>query len=79
MVAWGVLGPPRLHYTIATGEVIGKVSAGEYALATFDREWHPVVRQGLAYWHGEPVKVDPRDVRRAGAFALTVAESARRL
>ena len=29
--AWGVLGAPRLHCTIATGEVISKEAAGEYA------------------------------------------------
>lgn len=32
MVAWGVLGAPRLHCTIATGQVIGKLSAARYAV-----------------------------------------------
>jgi hypothetical protein len=34
--AWGVLGAPRLHHTIATGDVISKEAAGEYALDVFD-------------------------------------------
>jgi hypothetical protein len=52
--AWGALGAPRLHCTIATGEVVSKEAAGEYALATFDAEWHPIVNEALAYWREQP-------------------------
>jgi Nucleotidyltransferase domain len=76
IVAWGALGPPRLHCTIATGEVIGKRSAGEYALSTFDARWRHVVEQGLSYWRGEQVKVSPQDLCRAGDFAVAVVEAA---
>jgi hypothetical protein len=31
MTAWGALGVSRLHWTITTGDVISKVTAGEYA------------------------------------------------
>lgn len=78
--AWGVLGPPRLHHTIATGEVISKEAAGEYALAAFDERWHPIVHEGLAFLRDEPA--DPafadRETRHraAGAFAHAVIESA---
>ena len=54
LVSWGVLGAPRLHCTIATGEVVSKEAAGEYALATFDDRWRPVIEEGLAYRAGQP-------------------------
>ena len=54
LVSWGVLGAPRLHCTIATGEVVSKEAAGEYALATFDDRWRPVIEEGLAYRTGRP-------------------------
>ncbi|MEW9533867.1 aminoglycoside adenylyltransferase domain-containing protein [Microbispora sp. NPDC049125] len=81
--AWGVLGPPRLHHTIATGEVVSKEAAGEYALDVFPARWHPIVREGLAYWRGEPA--DPafsdHDVRRrrTAEFVLEVVADAARL
>jgi hypothetical protein len=52
--SWGALGAPRLHCTVATGEVISKEAAGEYALDTFDEQWHPIIREALAYWRGQP-------------------------
>lgn len=61
--AWGVLGPPRLHHTIATGEVISKEAAGEYALDVFPARWHPLIHEALAYRRGEPA--DPAFSRRA--------------
>jgi hypothetical protein len=75
LTAWGVLGAPRLHATITTGEVLSKEAAGEYALATFDERWHPVVREGLAYWRGEaPVPLADRWAETAG-FVLEVCGS----
>jgi hypothetical protein len=59
VTAWGVLGAPRLHATITTGEILSKEAAGEHALATFDERWHPIVREGLAYWRSHP-RTDPR-------------------
>jgi hypothetical protein len=52
-VGWGVLGIPRLHYTLATGEVTSKSAAGEYALATFADEWAPVITEALRLRRGE--------------------------
>jgi hypothetical protein len=81
--AWGVLGAPRLHCTIATGEVVSKEAAGEYALTAFDDEWHPIIREGLAFWRGEPPDAGvPKGLartRRAGAFVLEVVRSAETL
>ncbi|HET6866807.1 MAG TPA: aminoglycoside adenylyltransferase domain-containing protein, partial [Solirubrobacteraceae bacterium] len=52
--AAGVLGVSRLHYTLATGEVISKEAAGDYALATFGAEWRAVIEDALAFWRGAP-------------------------
>jgi hypothetical protein len=52
--AWGVLGVPRLHCTIATGEVISKEAAGEYALNEFAPRWRPLIEEALGYWREEP-------------------------
>jgi hypothetical protein len=81
LTAWGVLGPPRLHHTIATGDVISKEAAGEYALDTFDARWHPIIEDGLAYWRGERAPDDRfRDpqvrARATGEFVLEVVASA---
>ena len=81
--AWGVLGAPRLHYTIATGDVISKEAAGEYALEVFGRAWHPIVREGLGYWRGEPCNPVFRDLptraRATGEFILHTIRSAESL
>jgi nucleotidyltransferase-like protein len=75
--AWGALGPPRLHHTALTGQVISKEEAGEHARATFDPRWHPLIDEALAYRRGEPTDPRFRSVRArsqaTGAFALEVA------
>jgi hypothetical protein len=45
-----------MHHTIATGNVIAKEAAGDYARRTFDPRWHPVIDKALAYRHNEPVR-----------------------
>jgi hypothetical protein len=80
MVTWGALGAPRLHRTIATGEIVGKAAAGEYALATFGPRWQPLIGAALAHWRGERCGNLPmRAVRRAGEFVLEVVASANKL
>jgi hypothetical protein len=78
-----VLGPPRLHHTIATGQVVSKEDAGEHARRTFDGRWHPLIDEALAYRLGRPADPAFRDLRAraeaTGAFALEVAEAAARL
>jgi len=78
--SWIVLGPPRLHHTVATGEVISKQQAGQYALEVFDPEWHPVIEEALAYWRGDSAHPGFADTRarhaRSGEFALHVIDSA---
>jgi hypothetical protein len=82
--AWGVLGAPRLHYTLTTGEVTSKEEAGRYALETFGPEWRGLIEEALAFWRGAPAVAPYRrrpDLRRraAAAFVAHVIESANRL
>jgi hypothetical protein len=82
--AWGVLGPARMHHTIATGEVVSKEDAAVYVRAAFDPRWHPLVDEALAFRRDEPT--DPEfaasvpDVRTrarlTAELALEIAESA---
>ena len=81
--AWGVLGAPRLHRTMATGEVVSKEAAGDYARDVFPRRFEPLIADALAYWREErPPRpaMDPDGRRLAtSAFVLHVIESARSL
>jgi Domain of unknown function (DUF4111) len=52
-VHWGVLGVPRLHYSVATGEITSKTGGGEYALKTFEPRWEKIVREALRIRRGE--------------------------
>ena len=81
--AWGVLGAPRLHYTIATGAIASKQAAGHYALETFDPRWHALIEDALAFWRGEPApgpyrRRPSRRNRDAAAFVGSVIEAANR-
>lgn len=83
VTAWGVLGPTRLHHTVATGGIVSKGQAGEYALDVFDTEWHPIVNEALAYWRRQPADPMFKDRRHryqtTGRFGLHVIEAANAL
>jgi Domain of unknown function (DUF4111)/Nucleotidyltransferase domain len=77
LAAWGVLGVARMHVTISTGTVVSKEEAGEYALDVFDPEWHPVIRDALAYWRCLPPvpRRTSRNLRtETAAFVLHVVD-----
>lgn len=80
--AGGVLGVSRLHYTLETGEIADKETAGEYALATFGPEWRTVVEDALVFWRGAQPPRGPlwphpaRRTRRAADFVAHVIDSA---
>ena len=65
----------EVHATITTGEVISKEAAGEYALETFDPRWHPVIREGLAYWREEPAQPLADRWAETSGFVLDVVRS----
>ena len=80
--AWGVLGTPRLHHTMVTGEVVSKEAAGEYALDVFPQRWHPLIADALAYWRSQPDRLglSPRERGRlTSEFVFEVIDSARDL
>jgi Domain of unknown function (DUF4111) len=82
--AWGVLGAPRLHYTLATGQIASKEQAGRYALEAFGPDFRPLIEEALAFWRREPTTVPYRrrpELRRraTAAFVAHVIDSANRL
>lgn len=79
----GVLGTPRLLYTLATGAITTKEAAAQYALEVFGSRWHPLIEDALAFWRGGP----PRELYRrhptrrrrdAAEFVARVIETANR-
>lgn len=80
--AWGVLGAPRLHHTISTGEVISKEAAGDYALDVFPPRWHPLIGDALAYWRQQPDQLRLPPEKRGlltAEFVFEILDSAHRL
>ncbi|MEU0883779.1 aminoglycoside adenylyltransferase domain-containing protein [Lentzea sp. NPDC005914] len=72
-----VLGPPRLHHTVVTGEVISKEAAGEYALDTFGGRWELLIRTALAHRAGKTGVMAPGEaIRAAGEFTSAVVADA---
>ncbi|WP_152348985.1 hypothetical protein [Brevibacterium sp. CFH 10365] len=64
-VSWCVLGPARMHHTLATGEIIGKERAGIHMLETFPQH-APITEVALAKVRGERIpSPPPRHERRA--------------
>ncbi len=80
ITAWVVLGPARMHHTIATGAITSKEQAGTYALDVFGAEWHPIIHEALAYWRGQPADPAFKDkqhrYRATGEFGVHVIEAA---
>ncbi len=82
LCAWGVLGAPRSHHTIATGEVISKEAAGIYALQAFDPQWHPLILDALAWRRrevGNRLHRTRNRARQTAEFTLEVVDSAHSL
>jgi hypothetical protein len=73
---WGVLGISRQCYTMATGEVMSKTGAGEWALSAFDPKWRAIIEEAIAYRRGSPSTYrSPFDRRRdALDFVATAIE-----
>lgn len=70
MVSWGVLGISRHHYTVMTGEVASKSTAGGWALETFDPGHRPIIEEALAYRRGAPPLYANPFSRRRDALAF---------
>jgi len=74
-VAWAVLGPARLHYTLATGDVTSKTGAGNYAADRFP-EWTDLVGRALAWRDGHGVAFATPDALAAAAMVDAVVDDA---
>jgi hypothetical protein len=81
IVAWFVLGLPRLHHVLATGRLTSKDGAGRHAVAAFGERWRPVIAEALTYralgepsgrYDGQPTRL----AEEATAFAELVLERA---
>jgi hypothetical protein len=84
LTASGVLGAPRLHYTIATGGITTKEAAAQYALEVFEPRWHRLIEDALAYWRGNPPSEQyrrhpARRRRDAAEFVVCVIDAANQL
>ncbi|MBV9818890.1 MAG: hypothetical protein JOZ07_11130 [Solirubrobacterales bacterium] len=82
--AAGVLGAPRLHYTITSGQIATKEAAGHYACTVFDPGWHALIEDALAFWLESPAPVvyRHRPLRRrhdASRFVAAVIDAANQL
>jgi hypothetical protein len=60
-VVWAVLGPARLHYTIATGDILAKPDVADYIAKEFP-QWTDVARRSAAHRRGETVAFTVADL-----------------
>lgn len=74
-VMWAVLGPARLHYTLATGAVTTKTGAGAYAAEHFP-QWSHLAELAAACRSGGPVEFATPDALAAADMIEAVVDDA---
>jgi hypothetical protein len=74
-VTWCVLGPARLHHTLAYGEVISKSAAGDY-LARLLPEYAALAARAIRWRAGEVEQFTAADLTAAGHSITAVADDA---
>jgi hypothetical protein len=72
---WAVLGPARLHYTLATGEVTSKTGAGHYVAQQFPA-WAKLAVRAVTCREGGPASFVTTDALAAAAMIEVVVEDA---
>ncbi|MET8835723.1 nucleotidyltransferase domain-containing protein [Micromonospora sp. NPDC004540] len=75
IVSWFVLGPARLHYTLAHGDVISKAAAGDHLAALFP-EYARLARRAVGWRAGEAEQFTAADLVAAVDSVNAVAEDA---
>lgn len=79
VMAWFVLGIPRLHHVLALNALTSKGGAGEHALEVFGPEWRLLLAEALSYRAtGERIGILPDEELSAKtvAFATLVLDAA---
>lgn len=77
-VVWCVLGPARLHFTLANDDVIPKAGAGAY-LAEIVPLYGPLADRAVRWRQGEPVTFTVADARAAAdSIDAVVADAVQR-
>ncbi|MEV4500083.1 DNA polymerase subunit beta [Micromonospora arborensis] len=74
-VCWFVLGPPRLHYTLAHSDIISKSAAGTYLGQLFP-EYAALAQRAVRWRAGESEQFTAADLAVAGDIVDTVADDA---
>jgi hypothetical protein len=74
-VVWAVLGPARLHYTLATGAVVSKTEAGRYAARQFPA-WADLAARAVSCRGGQRVDFLIEDALAAAAMVDAVVDDA---
>jgi hypothetical protein len=74
-VVWVALGAARLHYTLATGDVVSKSGAGEYVIAEFP-DYASLAERSIRWRAGEPVEFTAADFADAASLTDLVIDDA---
>jgi len=77
-VVWAALGPARLHYTLATGDVTSKGGAALYITERFPA-WADLAARVVAWRAGEPVEFTTSDALAAADLVDAVTTDAAEL
>ncbi|GAA0471168.1 hypothetical protein Ade02nite_34500 [Paractinoplanes deccanensis] len=77
IVTFHVLGPARLHYTLAHGDIVSKSGAGDY-LARLFPEYAGLAARAVRWRAGEPQEFTRADLAMTASAVNAVAEDADR-
>jgi hypothetical protein len=72
---WVLLGPARLHYTLAHADIISKSDAGKYVKAHFP-EYASLAERATRWRTGEPINFTARDLGAAASLTDLIADDA---
>ncbi|WBQ02846.1 nucleotidyltransferase domain-containing protein [Kribbella sp. CA-293567] len=75
LLPWVILGVPRLHALLATGNIISKTRAGEHALIAFP-EWCDLLNRCLDHRAGKPETFTIADAKAAVPYGRKVITTA---